>query len=80
MTSRLPPQCLSCARWVSPLDSVATAVAVDDGAKQTCKAFPGGIPDAIWWNQADHRQPFDGDHGLQWKPKDGAKFPEWARP
>lgn len=72
MTSRTPAQCVSCKHWISPLDSGA-----DDDA-QTCAAFPAGIPDDIWWNRFDHRQPYPGDNGIQWESLDGAKFPEWA--
>ena len=41
-----------------------------------CDAFPdgGGIPDAIKSSEADHRQPFAGDHGLQFL----ARSPEAA--
>jgi hypothetical protein len=28
-----------------------------------CSAFPEGIPEAIWWEGYDHRQPFEGDGG-----------------
>lgn len=37
---------------------------------KTCAAFPDGIPAAIW-NAADgHRSPVDGDHGIQFDPRD----------
>lgn len=72
MTSRLPPQCLSCRHWISPLDRG------DEGEAQTCDAFPAGIPEAIWWNRSDHRAPYDGDHGIRWESLDGAAFPDWA--
>lgn len=71
VTSRPPPQCLSCTHWVSPLDRDG------DDETQTCAAYPDGIPDDIWWNKTDHRQPAKGDHGIQWE-SDGAEFPEWA--
>lgn len=72
MTSRPMPQCLACKHWFSPLDREG------DDETQTCAAFPDGIPDDIWWNRADHRQPYDGDNGIQWEALDGATFPEWA--
>jgi len=65
-----PPQCLSCARWRSPL--------MTGGTTQTCESYPDGIPDQIWTGRADHRQPFTGDNGLHWEPREGAKFPEEA--
>jgi hypothetical protein len=33
-----------------------------------CKAFPRGIPIEIKTMKYDHRQPFNGDHGVQWAP------------
>lgn len=68
MTSRVaPPQCASCQHWRSPLDSGLV--------EQTCTAFPGDIPDEIWWNQFDHRKPYEGDHGIRWESLDGAIHP-----
>ena len=70
MTTRNPPQCTYCSHWRSPIGTGSD--------KQTCVAFPKGIPDDIWWNQADHRKPFPGDHEVRWEPRDGEEFPEWV--
>jgi hypothetical protein len=33
----------------------------------SCAAFPRGIPDGIIGNEQDHRQPVEGDHGIQFE-------------
>ncbi len=70
MTSRPTPQCLTCDRWVSPLEH--------SEGKQTCTAYPAGIPTPILDNQLDHRMPYLGDRGLTWTPRPGFEFPQWA--
>jgi hypothetical protein len=39
-----------------------------EGGK-SCRAYPGGIPDAITANRHDHRDPFDGDNGVRFEPE-----------
>ena len=58
MTSRAyPPICASCQRY-QPFDA--------DHDTAFCEAFPDGIPDRILDGDFDHRQPFDGDHGIRY--------------
>lgn len=73
MTSRVQSQCTpTCARFVSPF-SPANTVGV-----KSCAAFPAGIPERVWNNELDHRQPIDGDHGLRWEANPGYDFPTYA--
>ena len=68
-----PAQCLFCARRAFPPPGVE-----GNPARQTCTAFPGGIPDPIWHNQVDHRKPYSGDHGQQFEAIAGMAFPDWV--
>ncbi len=61
MTSlAVPSQCMACAHR-KPME-------------RACTAFPDGIPGEIWDNQADHRQPYPDDHGVQWE-SNGEPYP-----
>ena len=35
-----------------------------------CKAFPKGIPDEIAYGNNKHLEPFPGDNGIQFEPKE----------
>jgi hypothetical protein len=37
----------------------------------TCVAFPRGIPAEILDSESDHHQPYPGDHGIRFEPKNG---------
>ena len=55
---RLPVMapCIVC-KWLTTLPA----------GEITCKAFPGGIPDEILHGLNDHKKPFKGDNGIQFK-------------
>lgn len=40
---------------------------------QVCTAFPDGIPKALIDDKFDHRNPYPGDHGIQFEPIEGEK-------
>jgi hypothetical protein len=43
-----------------------------------CTAFPDGIPDEVYYNELDHRQPVDGDHGIRFLVRAGDEYPQYA--
>lgn len=57
MTTTTIPVCESCTHLQPNPDGSGTLV---------CAAFPDGVPDAIYVDGFDHRQPFDGDGGVRW--------------
>lgn len=49
------PACLNCKHFISIKGAI-------------CKAFPEGIPDAIYVGGYDHTKPFFGDQGITFEP------------
>lgn len=66
----MPPICVDCVRR-HPAQPLKWGM--------FCDAFPDGIPDDIKENRADHRQPYPGDHGLQFAAKSDAAEHDAAR-
>lgn len=73
MTTGPRSQCDTCVHFRSPFSLPRGRW--DEGP--FCAAFPTGIPDEVFHNGLDHRQPVQGDHGVRWT-SGGEAFPEWA--
>lgn len=44
--------------------------------RETCAAFPDGIPADVLNNVVDHRRPVKGDHGIRYERLSSVPFPE----
>lgn len=66
-------QCGACEHFRSPF-SEENVLDLDG---PFCAAFPAGIPDRVYGNAVDHRQPVQGDHGVRWE-SNGEEFPAYA--
>ncbi len=40
---------------------------LDNIEARRCRAFPDGIPVAVWTGDHDHQTPFPGDHGVRFE-------------
>lgn len=69
-------QCATCVRFTS---TFARGHGPDGtySLPSNCAAYPVGIPEEIYENLLDHREPLPDDHGLQWS-SNGIPFPEYA--
>lgn len=62
-------QCGTCIHFRSPFTA-------DFDGGPTCAAFPDAIPEEIFLNRVDHREPYDGDHGIRWAPDGDVTYPD----
>jgi hypothetical protein len=60
MTSVAAPICGGCTRLIGDLK------------EPRCQAFEKGVPWEILLSQKDHREPYPGDKGIRFEPKDKA--------
>lgn len=66
MTIGQAPECLECKH----LDLASAKRGPDAPRVPRCKAFPRGIPDEIYFEGRSHREPYPGDKGIRFEPKD----------
>lgn len=63
--SRAAPFCMLCKHFQYGEDPV-------------CVAFPGGIPHEIFYKGATHFEPYPGDRGVQFAPRNEAEWQRWV--
>jgi hypothetical protein len=84
MTVWLDPMCVLCVHYEGiDMPDGPDYEATRKAKTGRCTAFPGAakgapIPMDIWHNAADHRNPYEGDHGIQFQPydQDGIDYAE----
>jgi hypothetical protein len=64
-------QCASCKHFLGILEIREVQPGVEGDVITYCEAFPRGIPRPIRDDRFDHRNPYRGDHGIQWEPWTG---------
>ena len=58
MTTYTAPICLDCRHFRPEERTLA------------CAAYPDGIPEEILTSEVDHHEPYPGDHGIRFEPKE----------
>ena len=58
------------------LNFCSCSYCIHEGDDMTCDAFPDGIPDEILDGGDDHLESFEGDNGIQFKPRPNVVLPK----
>lgn len=61
MTQQAPPICFTCKHYHYARNRKRMP------SDRTCKAYPDGIPKAIYYSDADHHKPYAGDRGIRYE-------------
>jgi len=76
MTQRFAPMCLWCKHRTDGIENTDELGPIP--STPTCKAFPNGIPDKIFFEIGDHRKEWPGDNGIQFEASD-EELPEYMQ-
>ncbi len=81
MTLYAGPICLDCTRFRRTQPPTTKTMSSEAPPPTShCAAFPDGIPLTIWLSVVDHREPYEGDHTLQFAPRnqDAAAYAQFV--
>jgi hypothetical protein len=70
MGNILPPKhdlCMICRHYTGTA-IIETEKGLEGDMVHVCKAFPNGIPDEISMGDKGHKNPVNGDNGIQFEP------------